>query len=147
MKRTEIEILGVGELRRKDKGHFVSDEHKVFYSGHEQNKEKGTAIICGKEAARAILGYNPVCDRIITLRIQGKPANLSMVQLNTSTGEADEEDHKEFDGKLQDRVAGISQGNIIKVMGDFNAKVVDEPTSKYMGKYRLEKRNDADGVL
>jgi len=98
--------------------------------------------MCGKEAARTVLGYNPICDRIITLRIQAKPANLSMVQVYAPTAEADEKDHEEFYGKLQDTIAGIPKGDIIIVMGDIDAKV-EEPTSNYMGKYGLGKRNDA----
>ena len=55
------------------------------------------------------------------------------------TVEADDEDHEEFYGKLQDAVAIILKGDIIIVTGNFNAIVGEEPTSKYMEKYGLWK--------
>ena len=40
--------------------------------------------------ARAVLGYNPVSERVITLRVNAKPVNISCVQVYASTGASSE---------------------------------------------------------
>ncbi len=66
MTRTGIELLRVSKLRWVGRGHFKSEDHTVIYSGHETSKTTGVAVICGKEMAKAVIGYNPISDRILT---------------------------------------------------------------------------------
>ena len=69
------------ELRWIGIGHFHTEDYKIPYSGQEVNKSNGVAIICGKSVSLAILGYNPVCDRIISVRIHGRPINMIIIHV------------------------------------------------------------------
>ena len=77
MIRTGIDVLGVAELRWKGMGHFNSETHKVFYSGNEASTRNGVAFLVAKKTADSVLGYNPISDRIITIRLYAQPVNLT----------------------------------------------------------------------
>jgi exonuclease III len=130
-------------LRWTGLGHFQSDEYKIFYSGHETSKRNGVAIICGKQTAGTILGYNPINDRIITMRIQGKPMNMTIIQVYAPTANASEEDHENFYGKLQETIDTMPKADILILMGDLNAKVGEGGKHKAVGGQGLGCRNEA----
>ena len=60
MERTQLEVLGVSELRWTGCGHFQSDKFTVFYSGQETTRGKCVALILEENMSRCVLGlYNP----------------------------------------------------------------------------------------
>ena len=65
----KITMSHSSELRWKGIGFFSSDEYTVYYSGNEKFKENGVAIILKRKLVSNVLGYKPVSDRIISLRI------------------------------------------------------------------------------
>ena len=79
MERKNLDILGISEMRWTDRGHFNSENHTVYFSGSEQRRN-GVAFIINKKLSKYRLGYNPVNDRIITIKFQGKPTNLTIMQ-------------------------------------------------------------------
>ena len=79
MEKTGVEILGANKVKWRGTGHFESGEYKMFYSG--TNSTTGVAFLVHKRISGAILGYNPISDRVITLRIQAKPTNLTPIQV------------------------------------------------------------------
>ena len=83
MARTGVYLLGISEMKWTVMGHFTSDEYEIYYSGQETLKRNGEAFICNNEIRRCILGFNPVDDRIVTIRIQYKPINITVVQIYT----------------------------------------------------------------
>jgi len=81
MIRTNVKILGLSEVRWSGKGHFQSGDFKIFVSGQETTRANGVAIICSNETAQTVLRYNPFRDRIISVKLQGKPLNLTFIQV------------------------------------------------------------------
>ena len=68
MKRTGIHILGICKHRWKGSGHFKSENDNIFiYSGGEVGGKNGVAFYLDKSTSKALLGYNPVSDRILTI--------------------------------------------------------------------------------
>ena len=59
-------------------------------------------IVCDKEMALSVLGYNPVRDRIISIRIKGKSINMTFIQCCAPTTNAEEIDIEEFYEVLQE---------------------------------------------
>ena len=77
MKRLDIDVLCISELRSKEKGYFsAQDGYKIFYSGSVDSKRNSVAVICSSRAEKCVLGYNPINDRIITIRFAAKPINV-----------------------------------------------------------------------
>ena len=143
MRRTRIEILGVSEIWWKGKGHFQSDDFMVYYSGHDDSKRNGVAIILKKNIAQTILGYNPVNDRIISVRLQGKPLNITLIQVYAPTTGAEEVDIEEFYSKLQKVIDDTPKKDVLIIAGDLNAKVGDEEEIEITGRFGLGQRNNA----
>ena len=62
-----ISILGLSESRWTGKGFFQSDKHRVMFSGTENDREKGVAMICNKIVSQSIIGFNPVSERMLAV--------------------------------------------------------------------------------
>ena len=90
MERMKINILGVSELKWTGLGHFNSGDHKVYFSGHQTNRYRGIGFILGKEIAKTVLGYNPISDRVLLLRLQGQEINMAIIQVYAPTTAASE---------------------------------------------------------
>ena len=98
-----IEILGISELKRTGMGEFNSDDHYIYYCRQESRRRNGVAIMVNKRVLNAVLGCNLKNDRMISIHFQGKPFNITVIQIYAPTSNADEaevewfyEDQKTF---------------------------------------------------
>ena len=144
--RTGVDLLGISEMKWTGMGHFTSDEYEIYYSGQETLKRNGVAFICNNEIRRCVLGFNPVDDRITTIRIQCKPINITVVQIYAPTSSA-EEDSDAFYDKVQSVLDQIPNGDILYIIGDWNAKVGKELSIDITGNFGLGKRNERGDQL
>ena len=78
MARLNIDILGISELKWTGMGEFNSDDHYIYYSGQESLRRNGVAIVANKTVRNAVLGCNLQNDRMISVRFQGKPFNITI---------------------------------------------------------------------
>ena len=90
MARVNINILGISELKWTGVGAFNSDDHYIYYCGQESLKRTGVAIIVNKRVQKAVLGCNIKNDRMISVHFQGKPFNISVIQVYALTSNAEE---------------------------------------------------------
>ena len=81
MARVNIDILGISELKWTGMGEFNSDDHYIYYCGQESLKRKGVAIIGNKRVQTIVRGYNFKNKRTISVRFQGKPFNIMVIQV------------------------------------------------------------------
>ena len=82
MARVNIDILGNSELKWIGMGEFNSDDHFTYYCGQESLRRNGVAIIVNKRVRNAVLGCNLKNDRMISIRFQGKPFSITVIQVN-----------------------------------------------------------------
>ena len=61
-------------------GEFSSDDHYIFYCGQESFRRNGVAIIVNKTVCNVVLGCNLKKDRMISVRFQGKPFNITVIK-------------------------------------------------------------------
>ena len=73
MARVNIDILGISELKWTGMGEFNSDDHYIYCCGQEFLGRNGVAIMVNKRVQNAVLGGNLKNDRMISLRVPGKP--------------------------------------------------------------------------
>ena len=71
-------------------GEFNSDDHYIYYCGQESFRRNGVAIIVNKRVRNAGLECNLKNDRMITVRFQGKPFNITVIQVYAPTSNAEE---------------------------------------------------------
>ena len=83
-------------------GKFNSDDHYIYYCGQESLRRNGAAIIVNKRVRNAVLGCNLKNDRMISVRFQGKPFNIMVIQVYALTGNAEEAEAEQFYEDLQD---------------------------------------------
>ena len=69
-------------------GEFNSDDHYIYYCEQESLRGNGVAIIVNKRVRNAVLGCNLKNDRIISVRFQGKPFNITVIQVYSPTTNA-----------------------------------------------------------
>ena len=98
MARVNVDILGISELKWTGMGEFNSDDH---YCGQESRRRNGVAIIVNKRVRNAVLGCNLKNDRMISVRFQGKPFNITVIQAYTPTSNTEEAEVEWFYEDLQ----------------------------------------------
>ena len=83
-------------------GKFNSDDHCIYCYGHEALRRNGVAIIVNRRVWNAVLGCNLKNNRMISVHFQGKPFNITVVQVYALASNAEEADIEQFSEELQD---------------------------------------------
>ena len=91
-----VNILGISELKWTGMGEFNSDDHCIYYCGQESLRRNGVAIMVNKRVQNAVLGCNLKNDRMISVRFQGKPFNIRVIQVYAPTSNAKEAEGEMF---------------------------------------------------
>ena len=81
MARVNVNILGISELKWTGMGEFNSGDHYIYYCGQESLRRNGVAIMVNKRVQNAVLGCNLNNDRMISVRLQGKSFNITVIQV------------------------------------------------------------------
>ncbi|KAF7239231.1 Craniofacial development protein 2, partial [Varanus komodoensis] len=143
MTRLNIDILGISELIWTGMGEFNSDDHQVYYCGQESLRRNGEVFIVNKRVGKAVLGYNLQNDRMISVRIHGKPFNITVVQVYAPTTGAEEAEVDQFYEGLQHLLELTAKNDVLIIMGDWNAKVGSQKITGITGKFGLGVQNEA----
>ena len=85
MARVNVDILGISELKWTGMGEFNSDDHYVYYCVQGSLRRNGVAIMVNKRVRNTVLGCNLKNDRMISVRFQGKPFNIRVIQAYAPT--------------------------------------------------------------
>ena len=90
MARVNVGILGISELKWTGMGEFNSDDHYIYHCGQESLKRYGVAIMVNKRVRNAVLGCSFKKYRMISVCFQGKPLNITIIQVYAPTSNAEE---------------------------------------------------------
>ena len=88
--RVNIDILEISELRWTGMGEFNSDDHYIYYCGQVSLRRNEVANIVNKKVQNAVLGCNLKNDKMISVRFQGKPFNIRVIQVYAPISNAEE---------------------------------------------------------
>ena len=124
-------------------GEFNSDEHYIYYSGQESLKRNGVAIIVNERVRNAVHGCSLKNNRMISVRFQGKPLNIMVIQVCALTSNAEEAEVELFYEDLQDLLELTPQKDVLFIKGDWNAKVGSQETPGVAGKFGLGVQDEA----
>ena len=90
MARVNIGMLGIRELKWTGIGEFNKDDHFIYYCGQESIRRNGVAITVNKRVQNAVLGCNLKNDIMTSIHLQGKPFNITVIQVYASASNAEE---------------------------------------------------------
>ena len=143
MARVNVNILGIGELKWTGVGEFNSNDHYIYYCGQESLRRNRVAIMVNKRVQNAVLGCSLKNDRMISVRFQGKPFNITVIQVYAPTSNAEEAEVEQFYENLQDLLELTPKKDVLFIIGDWNAKVGSQETPGVTGKFGLGMWNEA----
>ena len=102
MARMNINTLGISELKWAGMGKFNSDDHYIYYCGQKSLRRTGVPLIVNKRVQNEVLEYNLKNDRMISVRFQSKPFNITVIHVYAPTSYAEEAEVEWFYEDLQD---------------------------------------------
>ena len=102
-------------------GKFNSDDHYIYYCQQESLRRNRVALTINKRVQNAVLGCSLKNDRMISVRLQGKPFNITVIQVYALTSNAEEAE--QFYKDLQDLLELTHKKDVLFIIGDWNAKV------------------------
>ena len=143
MARVKVDILGISKLKWTGMSDFNSDDHYIYYCGQESLRRNGVAIIVKKRVRNAVLGCNLKNDRMTSVRFQGKPFNITGIQVYAPTSNAEEAEVEGFYEDLQNLLQLTSKKDVLFIIRDWNAKVGTQETPGVTCKFGFGVQNEA----
>ena len=83
-------------------GEFSSDDHYIYYCGQESLRRNGVAIMVNQRVCNAVLRCNLKNDRMVSVCFQGKPFNVTVIQVYAPTSNTEEAEVEWFYEDLQE---------------------------------------------
>ena len=102
MARVNVDILGISQLKWTGMGEFNSDGHYIYYCKQESLRRNGVAIMVNRRVQNAVLGCSLKNDRMISVCLQGKAFNITVIQAYAPTSNTEEAEVERFYEDLQD---------------------------------------------
>ena len=99
-------------------GEFNSDDYYIYYCGQEPLRRNGVAIIVNWRVQNAALGCSLKKDRMISVHFQGKPFNITVIQVYALTSNAEQAKVERFCEDLQDRLELTPKKDVVFIIGD-----------------------------
>ena len=96
MATMNIDILGISQLKWTGMGEFNSNDHYIYYCGQETLRRNEIAIMVNKRVQNAVLGCSLKNDRMISVCFQGKPFNITVIQVYALIINAEEAEVEQF---------------------------------------------------
>ena len=95
-----------------------SDDHYIYYCVQESLRRKEVTIMINKRVRNAVLGCNLRNDRMISVHFQGKPFNITVMQVYAPTTNAKEAEDEWFCEDLQDLLELTPKKDVLFIIGD-----------------------------
>ena len=124
-------------------GKYNSDDHYIYYYGQESPRRNGVALIVNKRVQNAVFRCSLKNDREISVYLQGKPFNITVIQVYSLTSYDEEAEVKWFYEDLQVLLELTPKKDVLFIIGDWNAKVGSQETPGATGKFGLGIWNEA----
>ena len=99
-------------------GDFNSDDDYIYYYGQESLRRNGVVIMANKKVWNAILGCNLKNDRMISVRFQGKPFNITVIQVYVLISNTEEAEVERFYEDLEDLLELTPKKDVLFIIGD-----------------------------
>ena len=139
--RVNIDILGISKLKETRMGEFNSDDHYIYYCRQESLRRNGVTTMVNKRVRNVVLGCNLKNNRMISVHIQGKLFNITVIQVYALTSNTEEAEVEWFYEDLQDLLELTPKKDVLFIIGDWNTKVGSQEILGVTGKFGLGVQN------
>lgn len=141
MTRMRLDVVGVSEVRWTGVGRCDGGGVEFVYSGGEEH-QRGVGVMMTKKVARCMKGYMAVSDRVLLVKLAGKPIDINIIQVYAPTTDHTEEELDEFYEMVEQAMRHCKPHEINLVMGDLNAKIGEGREGEVVGPFGLGRRNE-----
>ena len=124
-------------------GEFNSDDYYIYYCGQESIRRNGVALIVNKRVLNAVLGCSLKNGRMISLHFQGKPFDITVIQVHALSSNTEEAEVEHVYEDLQDLLELTLDKYVLFIIGVWNAKVESQEIPGVTGKFGLGIQNEA----
>ena len=142
MARVNIDILEISEIKWTGMCEFNSDDHYIYYCGQESLRINGVALII-RSVQDAVFGHKVRNDRMILFHFQGKPFNITVIQVYAPTSNVEETEVERFYEDLQELLELTPKKDALFIIGDWNAKVGSQEIPGVTVQFGLGVQNEA----
>ena len=117
-------VLGLSEVHKRGWNEIKTREGHTFYIvGNNKKHVNGVCFVIHSEITRMVMCFNPINERLATIRLQATPFNISIIQVYAPTTDHTDEEIELFYNELQDSISKMSKKDILVIQGDWNAKI------------------------
>ena len=117
MAKVNIDISGISELKWTGIGEFNLDDNCIYYCGQESLRRNGVIIMVNKRVQYVAHGCNLKNDRRISVCFQGRPFNITVIQIYAPTSNAEEAEVEWFHEDLQDLLELTPKRDVLFIIG------------------------------
>ena len=123
MKRYDIHIVGITEMRWKGYGSVKHHDYTKFYSGSMDNKRNEVGFNVHNSLSKFVLSCEMNNSEMMLICLSSEPFSLRLIQVPAPTNPTEEEETEEFYSTLEQMIVNKPcRQDIIIIFGDFNAK-------------------------
>ena len=96
MRRLTVDIMGISEVRWTGAGSVeLEDGGRLIYSGGEAHRH-GVGVMLSRSVASSLAGYYAVSERVLLVRLKGKPFDICLIQVYAPTSDYELDIVEEF---------------------------------------------------
>ena len=129
-------------MRWLDTGQLSKNGYTVVYSGNCEKHTNGVGIIMTSEIAKSMMGFWPISDRAMLMKLDTKPFKITVIQVYAPTQDHSEEEVEEFYEQINNALKYVKSDEMLIIMGDWNAKVGRENIQGVTGGFGLGEMNE-----
>lgn len=126
LKRYNIDIAAIQEVRWEGQGNITKKHFTMFYSGGKKQGKYGVAFLILGNTRNKVIDFKPINERLAYIRIEAKPFNISILNVYAPTEGASAEEKEKLYEKMEEEIAKIEKEDTIMLLGDFNAQIGKE---------------------
>lgn len=146
LNRCSIDVACISEVHWQGQGHFRTSDYTMYFSGAEDRNIHGVGMLVSNKLNNFVLGYEPINERVMSLKLNARPCIINIMSLYAPTLAAEDDVVEEFYRTVEAAINKIPSKEILLLMGDFNAKIGstlnDDHNRRVVGKFGLGVRNE-----
>ncbi|CAG9573517.1 unnamed protein product [Danaus chrysippus] len=144
--RYNLDLIALQEVRWSGTGQIEKQNFTLYYSGATKQGLYGTGFMVGRKLKPSILGFEPISDRLCSIRVKGKLYNSTFICCYAPINDAADETKDQFYGDLQNVIEKVPRYDALIVLGDVNAQVGKEQAfGEVAGKHSLHDVTNDNG--